>query len=346
MGVKYQDYYKILGIDSNASQKEIKNAYRKLARENHPDIQPKDKKKEAEKEFKKINEAYEVLIDPEKRKLYDQYGDNWQHGEDFNAYQQQEGRSSWSPGGEGFQQGQKSYSFGFEDQGETEGFSDFFENLFGQAFKGKKREDSWTSQRPQQGIDVTAELEVTLEEIFREAEKQLKFSLQDFCYHCNGRGVTRDGFCKTCGGTGHVDKTKTLKVKIPRDAREGKKIRLKGQGGETLKGGKQGDLLLKIKVKPHPVFTVKGDDLEADLKVQPWQAVLGDKVTAPGLGGSIKVTVPPRTRHGQKLRIRGKGMPKKDGPSGDYYLRIILDIPKDIKPEEEELYRKLSQISH
>ncbi len=345
MGVKYQDYYKILGVDSSASQKEIRNAYRKLARENHPDIQPEDKKKEAEKKIKKINEAYEVLGDPEKRKLYDQYGDNWKHGEDFQAYQEQQGRKGWSPGGEGFQQGYRSYTYDFEDLGESEGFSDFFESLFGQAFRGKERGDPRASQRPQQGIDVNAELEVTLEEIFQGAEKQVQLSLQDLCHNCGGRGVLGQGFCKTCGGTGQVGKTRTLKVKIPRDVRDGKKIRLQGQGGEAVKGGKRGDLLLKVKVKPHPVYKVKGDDLEAQLTVHPWQAVLGDKVTAPGLEGPIKVTIPPRTQRGQKLRIKNKGLPKKDGTRGDYYLRVVLDIPKDIKPEEEELYRKLSQIS-
>lgn len=348
MGVKFQDYYKILGVDRNASQKEIRNAYRKLAREHHPDLQPEDKKKEAEKEFKKINEAYEVLSDPEKRKLYDQYGENWKHGEDFTAHQQQQqqGKRGWSPGGEGFQEGFRSHSFDFEDLGEKGGFSDFFETLFGQAFRGKGREEAFTSQRPQQGLDVTADLEVTLEEIFRGAEKQLQLSLQDLCPQCSGRGVVDQGFCKTCGGTGHVDKTKTLKVKIPQDARDGKKIRLKGQGGEAVPGGKRGDLLLKVKIKPHPVFTLKGDNLEADLTLQPWQAVLGDRVTAQSLEGPIKVNVPPRTQRDHKLRIKGKGMPRKDGTRGDLYLRVVLDIPKDIKPEEEELYKKLSQISH
>ncbi|RQD76937.1 MAG: J domain-containing protein [Candidatus Syntrophonatronum acetioxidans] len=344
MGVKYQDYYKILGVDRNASQKEIRNAYRKLAREHHPDLQPEDKKKEAEKEFKKINEAYEVLSDPEKRKLYDQYGENWQHGEDFSAYQQQ-GRT-WSPGTEDSQRGYKSYTFDFEDLEGQSGFSDFFETLFGQAFRGKGREEAFTSQGPQQGLDVNADLEVTLEEIFRGAEKQLQLSLQDLCPQCSGRGVAGQGFCKNCGGTGHVDKTKTLKVKIPRDAREGKKIRLKGQGGEAVPGGRRGDLLLKVKVKPHPVFTLKGDDLEADLPLYPWQAVLGDRVTAQSLDGPIKVNVPPRTQRGHKLRIKGKGMPRKDRSRGDLYFRVALDLPKDIKPEEEELYKKLSQISH
>lgn len=340
MGVKFQDYYKLLGIERNASEKEIRNAYRKLARDSHPDLQPKEKKKAAEEKFKLINEAYEVLKDPEKRKLYDRFGANWKHGEDFSAYQNQRNA------------GDRSYSFDFGSESGGTGFSDFFESIFGQAFRDRGTGDFQRAngyqrpRRPRKGVDVTAELEVTLEEIYKGEEKQVQLSMQDLCSVCGGTGVQKNSFCSGCGGTGHMDNIRTLKIKVPRDSREGKKIRLKGQGGEAVSGGQRGDLYLNIKVKPHSSYTLKGDDLEADLLVQPWQAVLGDKVSAPTLEGSVRVKIPPRTHSGHKLRLRGKGLLKKDGSKGDYYLRVVVDIPKEVNPEEEELYRKLSEINH
>ncbi len=350
MGVKFQDYYKLLGIDRDASEKEIRNAYRKLARESHPDLQPKEKKKEAEEKFKLINEAYEVLKDPEKRKLYDRFGANWKHGEEFSAHQNQWHSGQQQDMGGGFGGGYQSYSFDFGSEPGGSGFSDFFEAIFGQAFRDRGTGDFGRTgayqknRRPRKGMDVTAELEVTLEEIYRGEEKQVQLSMQDLCSACGGTGIQQNSFCPGCGGTGHTDKVKTLKIKVPRDARDGKKIRLKGQGGETEPVGQRGDLYLTIKIKPHPVFTLKGDDLEADIKVEPWQAVLGDRISAPTLEGSVRVKIPPHTHSGHKLRLRGKGMPRKDGTKGDYYLRVLIDVPEDITPEEEELYRKLSEI--
>lgn len=350
MGVKFQDYYKLLGIDRKASEKEIRNAYRKLARESHPDLQPKEKKKEAEEKFKLVNEAYEVLKDPEKRKLYDRFGANWKHGEDFSAHQNQWYSGQQGDMGEGFGGKHRSYSFDFGSESGGSGFSDFFEAIFGQSFRDRGAGDFGRSgtyqktRRPRKGMDVTAELEVTLEEIYRGEEKQVQLSMQDLCSDCGGTGVLQNSFCPGCGGTGHTDKVKTLKIKVPRDAREGKKIRLKSQGGEAEPGGQRGDLYLIIKIRPHPLFTLKGDDLEADIKAEPWQAVLGDKISAPTLEGSVRVKIPPHTHSGHKLRLRGKGMPGKDGTKGDYYLRVIIDVPKDISPEEEDLYRKLSEI--
>ncbi|MDO9574707.1 MAG: J domain-containing protein [Candidatus Contubernalis sp.] len=348
MGVKYQDYYKLLGLERSASEKEIRNAYRKLARESHPDLKPKDKKKEAEEKFKLINEAYEVLKDPEKRKLYDRFGANWKHGEDFSAQQQQWNTGQRSSTGGNYRT--QSFDFGSESGGS--GFSDFFEAMFGQAFRDKGAGDFQRaggyqrSRRPRKGMDVTAEMEVTLEEIYNAEEKQFQISMQDLCRACGGTGVQDNSFCSGCGGTGHMDNIKTLKIKIPKDARDGKKIRLKGQGGEAEPGAQRGDLYLKLKIKPHSVFKLKENDLEADLLVQPWQAVLGDRISAPTLEGSVRVKIPPRTHSGHKMRLRGKGMPKKDGSRGDYYLRVMVDIPQEVTSQEEELYRKLSEINH
>lgn len=346
MSVKFQDYYKILGVDRNASEKDIRKAYRKLARKYHPDLQPPEKKEEAEEKFKEINEAYEVLIDPEKRKKYDRFGPNWQHGDDFTAYQQQQQQQRTGRGFEGA-------PFDFEDLGDVSfsfggrqgagGFSDFFESIFGGGFTSERARRSAGQRRPRRGADVEAEMEAELEDIYHGREKQFQLAIQDLCHQCGGTGILERNFCPACGGSGYVSNLRTIKVKVPRDARDGKKIRLKGQGGEAEPGGERGDLYLKIKIAPHRTFTVKGDDLEADLLVYPWQAALGDKVTAPAPEGTVRVTVPPRTHSGHKLRLRGKGMPRKDGSRGDLFLRVVVDIPRDIGPEDEELYRKLAQ---
>ena len=344
MAVKYQDYYKILGVDRNASQKEIREAYRKLARKYHPDVQPPDKKEEAQEKFKQINEAYEVLSDPEKRKKYDHLGHNWQHGENFSAHQQgpfggeRTGFRDFSDMGGGF-----TFSFG-EGGGGGSAFSDFFRAFFGEDIFGEgTRGGTGRAHRPRRGIDAEAELEVTLEDIFHGREKHLQFAVQDLCSQCSGTGLSGRNFCNTCGGTGQVADVKTVKLKVPPDAREGKKIRLKGQGGVAAPGGEPGDLYLKIKVLPHDIFRLNGDDLEANLVVYPWQAALGDKVPFETLEGTVRVKVPPRSHSGDKMRLRGKGMPRKGGEHGDLYLKIIIDIPHDINPEEEELYRQMAQ---
>ncbi len=343
MAVKFQDYYQILGVERSATEKDIRNAYRKLARQHHPDLHPPEGKEESEKKFKAINEAYEVLKDKEKRARYDRLGANWKHGDDFQAYQDQRGRpgAGWkSARGSGGDFHGYTFSFGDGEEG-AGSFSDFFESIFGGGFAGAQRRP----RRPGRGVDVEAELEVTLEEIYHGREKQIHFSLQDLCEQCGGTGQIGTSFCPTCGGSGHVAAAKAIKLKVPRDARDGKKIRLQGQGGDAGAGGERGDLYLKIKVLPHSQFMLDGDDLETKVTIQPWQAVLGDKVKAPTLGGSVRVTIPPRTHSGHKLRLRGKGMPRKEGGHGDLYLQVNLDIPDQIEPQAEELYRKLAEIA-
>jgi curved DNA-binding protein len=343
MAIKFQDYYKILGVERSATEKDIRNAYRKLARKHHPDLQPPEGKKEAEKKFKAINEAYEVLKDKEKRARYDRLGANWKHGDDFQAYQDRQG---WPPGADwktaqDFGGGFEGYTFSFGGEEGAGSFSEFFESIFGGGFAGAKHRP----RRPRRGVDVEAELEVTLEEIYRGQEKQINFSLQDLCKQCGGTGQLGNSFCSACGGSGHVAAAKTIKLKVPRDARSGKKIRLQGQGGDAEAGGERGDLYLKVKVLPHPQFMLSGDDLETKVTIHPWQAVLGDKINVPTLGGLVRVTIPPRTHSGFRLRLRGKGMPRREGGYGDLYLQVILDIPGHIGPQAEELYRKLAEIT-
>ena len=196
---------------------------------------------------------------------------------------------------------------------------------------------------PQRGQDVETEIALPLEEVFHGASKTIQLSTGAVCAVCGGTGAKDRGFCSRCGGTGQVPDTKTLEVKIPAGVRDGGRIRLRGQGGEGLGGGR-GDLYLKIRLLPHPIYTVKGSDLETDVKLFPEQAVLGDKVQVPTLDGPVIMTVPPGSHTGTRLRLRGKGLPEKNGERGNEYVRLVLDIPSDLSAEEESLYRQLKEL--
>ncbi|WP_243091067.1 DnaJ C-terminal domain-containing protein [Thermus neutrinimicus] len=274
-----KDYYAILGVPRNATQEEIKRAYKRLARQYHPDV---NKSPEAEERFKEINEAYAVLSDPEKRRVYDTYGTATPPPPP-------------PPGGYDFS--------GFE----VEDFSDFFQELFGGGlFGGMGR------RRPRKGRDLRAELPLTLEEAFRGGEKVVEVG---------GRRVS---------------------VRIPPGVQEGSLIRLAGLGGP---GEPPGDLLLSVRLVPHPVFRLEGQDLHATLDVPAPIAVVGGKVRAPTLEGPVEVTIPPKTQAGRRLRLKGKGFPGPHG-RGDLYLEVRVVIPEDLTPEEEGLWRKLKEVRH
>jgi curved DNA-binding protein len=343
MAVAFQDYYEILGVKREAADKEIKSAYRKLARKWHPDVHTTGKQKAvAEEKFKKINEAYEVLSDPEKRSKYDRLGSNWHNGQDFQPPPDwgNNGRfysSADFPGGEG----------GFQSTG---GFSDFFESLFGGGAFGHTTAGAGatgTRRRahgPRRGQDVEAEIELPLEEAYRGVNKTIQLSADAVCPECGGAGTKERGFCPRCGGTGQVPDTKTLEVKIPAGIRDGGRIRLRGQGGEGTGGGARGDLYLKVRLLPHSVYTVKGSDLETEVRLLPDQAALGDKVRVPTLDGPVIMTVPPGSHTGIRLRLREKGLPANDGQRGDEYVRLVIDIPPTLSEEEKQLYQQLKEL--
>lgn len=332
MGVAFQDYYKTLGVERSATEKEIKTAYRKLARKWHPDLHSGDDKQQAEEKFKQINEAYEVLSDQEKRSKYDRMGANWRDGQDFQPPPDMGDYTFYTNMGGG-------------GMGGAGGFSDFFEMLFGGG-AGTRFGRAGRGARPGgpvQGQDVEAEIELTLEEAYRGGEKHLQFSAREACPVCGGAGVQGEAFCNRCGGTGSTAGVKTLTVKIPAGVHEGSRIRLKGQGGEGYAGGSKGDLYMKVHLLPHPQFRVQGDDLETEVVLRPEQAVLGDRVTVPTLDGPVKMKVPPGIKAGRRLRLREKGMPRKGG-RGDEFVRIVIDIPDNLSGEEENLYRQLAEL--
>jgi len=312
MAVKFRDYYEVLGVPRTASEKDIKNAYRKLARQYHPDLQSSDaKKKTSEEKFKEINEANDVLSDPEKRKKYDQLGAQWKDGMDFTP----------PPGG----QWQERTWTGGEDFGGGD-FSDFFEALFGGGAqtrwgRGPRRPE------PTRGADLEAEIELSLEDLARGGTRRVTLMARDQAGHA---------------------RPKELDMTIPKGMREGERIRLKGQGGPGRGSTPAGDLFLRIRVQPHPVFTqIEGspDDIEIDLPLLPWEAVLGKEVAVPTLGGPVTMRIPPGSQAGQRLRLRGKGLPRRDGTSGDQYVRLTVVTPRSVTKRERELYEELSKLS-
>lgn len=345
MAANTKDYYEVLGVKRGAPDDEIKKAYRKLARKFHPDLNPGDKS--AEEQFKRVQEAYDVLSDSENRKLYDEYGENWRavkSGAGTPPPGWEQTQRSTRPGGQGGPGGAGGFDFsdfdfgGFRTGGGgREGF-DIFEEMFGRAGRGRRA-------RQGRGRDIEAELELSLEEAHRGGRRTIQMQVEDVCPTCNGSGVKDGKTCETCGGAGEVLRPKTIEVNIPAGVRDGSTIRLAGQGGSGSNGSEPGDLYLHIRLRPHPLFRVNGDDLEVELSIAPSEAVLGAKVEAPTIDGKVALTVPPGTNTGQRLRLRGQGLNKRKGGRGDEYVRMKIVVPKEISAEERRLYEELQRIS-
>jgi DnaJ-class molecular chaperone len=328
MAVKFQDYYEVLGVPRTATADEIKKAYRTLARKYHPDVNPDDPT--AEDKFKELNEAYEVLSDPEKRKRYDELGSGWQPGADFTP----------PPGWESMRTdfGDAGDRFG---RGRTGGFSDFFEALFGGA-RGHRAGPGFAMR----GADVEADLSLALEHIQGGTTRTLTFQTAARCPTCGGTGTQNDHLCPTCRGAGVVRRPKSLDVHIPVGIREGAVIRLAGQGEPGTGNAAAGDLYLRVHLVPHRLFAVVGDDdLQLELPVAPWEAALGAKVTVPTLNGSVDMTIPANSQGGQRLRLRGKGMSRQGGGNGDLYVKLKIVVPPQLTTDERELFEKLAATS-
>jgi curved DNA-binding protein len=317
MPVEFKDYYQTLGVARTASPEEIKQAFRKLARQYHPDVAKN--KVVGEMKFKEINEAYEVLGDPEKKRRYDELGTNWQEG----APDPSSAGKSYRRYGSAAQRGEPDFEFG------GTGFSDFFESFFGgghDSFRSSRRGAEWAQESAaHQGEDVEADLLVSLEEALRGAVRKITL-----------RRPAADG------GTDRLD---TYQVRIPAGVREGQKIRLAGQGGPGIGGSPAGDLYLRVRLARHPDFTVQESDLHCDLDLAPWEAVLGVKVRIPTLDGATSLRVPPGTAVGSQLRMRGLGLPREDGTRGDLYATVRVQTPSTVTAEERVLWEKLAKSS-
>lgn len=306
--MEYQDYYKILGVTRNATPEEIKKSYRRLARKYHPDVSTE---KNAEDKFKQVKEAYEVLKDPEKRKLYDQMGPNWKQGQGFTP----------PPGWERQQAHEGAHYQTFEGGD----FSDFFESLFG-GMGGRGRGAHHTAR--QRGQDQHAKVNVSLEEAYHGAVREL--TLQE---------------PQLDPQTGQVTyKTRTLRVKIPAGVTANQQIRLQGQGTPGINGGPNGDLYLEVQIAPHAHYTLEGKDIYLNLPITPWEAALGGKVSVPTLGGVVELSIPAGSQTGQKLRLKGRGLPAH--PAGDQYVLLKIYIPEPKNEQQKQLYRQMADQMH
>lgn len=352
--VMKEDYYKILGIDRNADEKEIKRAYRRLARKYHPDVNPGDKT--AEQKFKEINEAYEVLSDPKKRADYDRFG-----------------HAAFEPGfgagpGPGFETFEEAFEFPRDF-----GFGDIFGDLFGRR----------AERVPKKGEDITYSIEISLEDAVFGTSPRLTLNKESLCSECGGTGAqkgtlqvcpdckgtgqisTRKGFfslsqtcvkcrgtgristatCRVCGGRGKTLKTETISVNIPPGVEDGSKVRVAGMGGAGERGGPPGDLYIITKIRPHPFFERKGDDLYCEVPISMSEAVLGAKIEIPTIDGMASMVIPAGTNSGQIFRLKGKGVPHlKGGTRGDQYCSVKIIGPKVIDDKTRELFRELSRL--
>jgi len=330
MAVKFQDYYEVLGVPRTATADDIKKAYRKLARKYHPDVNPGDQS--AEEKFKQVGEAYEVLSDPEKRKRYDQLGENWKGGADFTP----------PPGWEGERVEYGDFSDLFGAGRGTGGFSDFFETLFGS--RRGQRSGAGFAMR---GQDVEAAIALSLEEAHHGTTRPITLQRTAVCPTCNGSGVRENQPCATCHGAGVVTRPKTLDVTIPAGVRHGSVIRLAGQGEAGTGNAPAGDLLLHVQLRPHPLFHVLEEgDVEIELPVAPWEAALGAKVRVPTIEGSVDMMVPAGTQGGQRLRLRGQGVQRRGSGRGDQYVRLKLVNPPSLTASERALFEQLAAASH
>lgn len=354
-----RDYYEVLGVDRNASQDEIKKAFRKLARKYHPDMNKEDPS--AEEKFKEINEAYEVLSDPEKRRRYDQFG----HAAEGPA---------GGPGGAG--------GWDFGDFGTS--FDSIFDMFFGGGFGGARAPRTG----PERGADLRYDLEISLEEAASGLDRDIEVVRLDTCSSCGGTGakpgtspvtcpvcggrgqttqVRTTAFgrftsittcprcggegrviespCQTCQGRGRVRKRKKIRVRIPAGVDSGMRVRVAGEGEAGTRGGPPGDLFVFITVRPHEIFERRGNDIFCEVPISVWQAALGDEIEVPALGGRASVQVPEGTQTGTAFRLRGKGIPDvHGGPRGDQYVRVKVVTPTRLTDREKELIRELARL--
>lgn len=321
--MEFQDYYKTLGVERNATEADIKKAYRKLARKYHPDV---SKEKNAEEKFKQLGEAYEVLKDKEKRAAYDQLGKDWKAGQDFRPPPGWE--NAFGGGGFGGFQGGAGAQGGFGGRQQSAGgFSDFFESLFGGGFAGQQpRGRGQFSRAPagQKGEDIAASLSIDLEDAYHGASKTIQLRVPE-------RNVY-----------GHAEmKLTSISVKIPKGIQSGKKIRLKGKGGAPVGEAEPGDLILEINYNKHPHYHVDGKDIIYTLPISPWEAALGATIETHTIAGNINVKVPKNSQSGKKLRLSGKGL--SGDPAGDFYFQLMIMNPSVETEEQEKFYQQMAE---
>ena len=325
--MKFQDYYEVLGVKREASADEIKKAYRKLALKWHPDRHPPEERPRAEEKFKRISEAYEVLSDSDKRQRYDRFGQNWQQGQDF------------QPGPDDVRMSPEE----FERRFGHAGFSEFFESLFGDQFASKFERRGASHQRfRHRGPDVRAELQLSIDDAIQGGKRRFEVPTLETCRLCGGVGFVNEHVCARCAGIGRVHGRKTIDVTIPSDVHDGMTMRLKGLGEPGEGGGENGDLYVTIVLVSGDAYRVKGADLEGDVPITPWEATLGARVEVETPGGRFALRIPPQTRAGAKLRMKGKGLSDGKGGHGDFLAVVRYALPTAMSDRQRELLAEMA----
>ncbi len=320
-----RDYYEALGIARGAEAKEIRSAYRKLARKFHPDVNPNDKAAEAR--FKEINTAHEVLSDPEKRKKYDKYGDRWEMADQI----EEANRRGGAGGGANFRGAQGAEGFG--------DFGSIFDTFF-------RRERGGPRAAPgnRRGQDIETPVEISLEEAFHGTTRTVNLQSPEPCKTCGGSGEVAGAICHTCEGMGTVTRPRRLEVRIPAGVKTGSRVRVAGEGRPGSGRGAAGDLYLVTTVLPHAKFERKGDDLTTEVDVPLLDAVLGGEVTVPTLSGRVALRIPELSQNGRQIRLSGKGMPvlgSSDNKHGDLFVRVRVQLPEQLTTEEREHFEAM-----
>jgi len=325
--VKFQDYYEVLGLKRKASADEIKKAYRKLALKWHPDRHPPDARAGAEEAFKRISEAYEVLSDPEKRKRYDQFGQNWQQGQDFQPRPEDVRMSPEE----------------FEQRFGRAGFSEFFEAVFGDQFGSRfERGDNSHRRFRHRGPDVRAELHLPVDDAIQGGKRRFEVPTLETCRRCGGVGFVDEHVCPSCAGVGRVHGKKTIDLTIPTDVHDGMTMRLKSLGEPGEGGGEPGDLYVTIRLASGDSYRLHGADLEGDVPITPWEGMLGARVEVDTPGGRFALRVAPQTLAGTKLRMKGKGLSDGKGGRGDFFAVIRYVLPATLSDRQRQLLAEMA----
>lgn len=327
--MKFQDYYEVLGVPRDADADALKKAYRKLALEWHPDRHSGPERAKAEERFKQINEAHEVLSDPKKRAKYDRFGEHWEHGQEFQP----------PPGA----RGPANADFG-DLFGSGEGFSDFFRSMFGEEYA---HDFGARTRRPQhtRGTDVEAELHLPLDVALSGGIHRFELPGVTECPTCGGEGQLGTRTCPACAGLGRVRRKREVDLRIPEGVRDGLVLRLRGLGEPGDSGAEPGDLHLVLRLEDSERLRLVEGELEARVTLTPWDAHLGTKVDVPTARGTVTVTIPPGTRSGRRLRLRGQGLADGRGGHADAYVRVELDLPAQLDARQEALLRELQSPS-
>ncbi len=325
-----RDYYDILAVPRTATAEEIKKAYRRLARQYHPDLHSGPKKAQMEQKFKELNEAHEVVGDPETRKKYDRYGHRWQEAE---AYEQARQKA-----GAGAEMGPE-FTFG-----EEQDFGDILASIFG---KGSRTGSGSTFRGfATPGADLETGVQLTLREVLTGITRRVEIAEQVPCTACGGTGSQRGRPCAVCGGSRIQMETRTIEVKVPAGVQDGTRVRVAGKGQPGRHGGKRGDLYLQVHVVSDGVFRRQGSDVHVTLPVWPWEAALGAEVLAPTLTDPVRVKVPPGSLADAKLRLKGKGLPTASGGRGDLFFTLQIVMPTSLTDEDRKLYEQLGRARH